>query len=236
MLVTDINVFTFCCVLMSDLVLVSYKLAVDSGFAPNPFWGQLTLATCKPGIRSTRTKGEWIAGFTSKALCNDPVGEERLIYLMQIDEVVSFAQYYQSRKFRKKIPIPTSDDYRYCVGDNIYIPKSNGEFEQIQDAQHDEWNKENDLSCLNVLVAKRYVYFGRNPLFIPEKLRPNLPSGQSRYGVKTPSDRIPAFLNFVEHKAGKFGFDANIKAMPTCWTDNQLLSSKRGCSSQQIKC
>nr|WP_269667332.1 hypothetical protein [Polaromonas naphthalenivorans] len=25
----------------------------DSGFAPNPFHGTLTLATCKPGIRRT---------------------------------------------------------------------------------------------------------------------------------------------------------------------------------------
>ncbi|MGE3595803.1 MAG: hypothetical protein AB7N70_09645 [Dehalococcoidia bacterium] len=43
---------------------MSYKMTHDTGFAPNPFWGCLTLATCKPGIRQTRGPGDWIAGFT----------------------------------------------------------------------------------------------------------------------------------------------------------------------------
>ncbi|WP_198140678.1 Nmad2 family putative nucleotide modification protein [Polaromonas naphthalenivorans] len=30
-----------------------YLMTHDSGFAPNPFHGTLTLATCKPGIRRT---------------------------------------------------------------------------------------------------------------------------------------------------------------------------------------
>ena len=27
--------------------LFAYKMTHDTGFAPNPFWGYLTLATCK---------------------------------------------------------------------------------------------------------------------------------------------------------------------------------------------
>ena len=31
--------------------LISYKVKHDTGFAPNPYFGILTLATCKPAIR-----------------------------------------------------------------------------------------------------------------------------------------------------------------------------------------
>jgi len=62
--------------------LVSYKMTHDSGFAPNPFHGYRTLATCKPGIRRSgnRRVGDLVAGFTSGALCGDAVGRERLVY------------------------------------------------------------------------------------------------------------------------------------------------------------
>ena len=38
--------------------LYSYIVAVDSGFAPNPFHGFCTIATCKPRIRKTAEIGE----------------------------------------------------------------------------------------------------------------------------------------------------------------------------------
>ena len=31
----------------------SYKMDHDFGFAPNPFWGVMTLATCKGRLRSS---------------------------------------------------------------------------------------------------------------------------------------------------------------------------------------
>ena len=53
---------------------------------PNPFHHMCTLATCKASIRLTKDIGDWVAGFTSAFLNGDPVGEERLIYLMQVTE------------------------------------------------------------------------------------------------------------------------------------------------------
>jgi hypothetical protein len=61
--------------------LFSYKLTTDLDFAPNPFYGMLTLVTCKPGKRRTKKKGDWIAGFTSGKSCGDKVGKKKLIYL-----------------------------------------------------------------------------------------------------------------------------------------------------------
>lgn len=44
--------------------LYSYVITRDYGFAPNPFWGICSLATCKPQIRQRALKGDWIAGFS----------------------------------------------------------------------------------------------------------------------------------------------------------------------------
>jgi hypothetical protein len=40
----------------------SYVVARDYGFAPNPFLGICTLATCKPDIRKAAGVGDWIFG------------------------------------------------------------------------------------------------------------------------------------------------------------------------------
>ena len=56
-----------------------------------PFFGVMALATCKHKIRESKKIGDWIAGFTSKQLCGDPVGQERLIYLMQVTEKMAIA-------------------------------------------------------------------------------------------------------------------------------------------------
>jgi hypothetical protein len=76
------------------LGLFSYKLTHDTGFAPNPFFGILTLATCKPCIRKSKEEGDWIAGFTSQQLCGDLAGEEKLVYLMEVNEKIPFSRYF----------------------------------------------------------------------------------------------------------------------------------------------
>ena len=45
--------------------LFSYVVRYDSGFAPNPFHGFCTLATCKPGIRAHANVGDWVVGTAS---------------------------------------------------------------------------------------------------------------------------------------------------------------------------
>lgn len=82
--------------------LFSYKMTHDTGFAPNPFGHTLTLATCKPQIRRLKKQGDWIAGFTSKALTGDQVGEERLIYLMQVGKKLHLRDYYSDPLSRTK--------------------------------------------------------------------------------------------------------------------------------------
>src|SRR5678816_873168 len=42
-----------------------YIVRVDSGAAPNPFGGWCSLAICKPAIRRTAQRGDWIIGLRS---------------------------------------------------------------------------------------------------------------------------------------------------------------------------
>lgn len=187
--------------------LFSYKLTHDSGFAPNPFWGVLTLATCKPRFRRSKRAGDWIAGFTSDELCGDQVGRERLIFLMKIEQKIPIADYYRDRKFRCKIPNIYAKEKISQAGDNIYrplcpCPVDANDFNQVRNRSHGEDNKVRDLSGKNVLIGTEFVYFGRNALSVPLHLRPNVPRGQSAQGVETHDvERARKFIEFVMEKA-----------------------------------
>jgi hypothetical protein len=171
--------------------LFSYKLTHDTGFAPNPFWGALTLATCKAGMRRTKKPGDWIAGFTSKELRCAPVGQERLIYLMQVREKLTFAEYFRDPRFAEKIPDFKHSDPRRWVGDNMYEPnrRAVGGFKQLP-GMHGEEQKEDDLSGGVVLVAGAQFYFGGDPLVVPPGLRPSVPPGQHPFGWLTHHEEL----------------------------------------------
>src|SRR4030042_1631710 len=100
--------------------LYSYVVQKDSGLAPNPFWGYCTLAVCTPnhmGIKAQ--KGDWIIGTTTVSRGN------KLVYAMQISEVLSFANYYTDARFGKKKPI-VYGSWRERCGDNIYYKDNHG--------------------------------------------------------------------------------------------------------------
>lgn len=49
---------------VADSAATFVRVARDYGFAPNPFFGVCTLATCKPRIRSVAQIGDWVVGAT----------------------------------------------------------------------------------------------------------------------------------------------------------------------------
>ena len=177
-------------------ILYGYKMTHDTGFAPNPYQGALTLATCKPLIRKYARIGYWISGWTSNSVQtrgNDKPfhfkdEEQRLIYLAKVSEVLSFGEYWnkypQKRQPEKPIKgkkecfkscanilVTNNDDISFC-GDNIYEPyiKSALGFKQHDNPHHGEKEKERDLSGEHVLVCKEFYYFGaENAVFVKKK-------------------------------------------------------------------
>ena len=201
--------------------LFSYKLTHDTGFAPNPFWGLLTLATCKPRIRLSKGTGDWIAGFTSKSLCGDPVGKERLVYLMEVTDKLSFRDYFNSPLYKKKIPDMTKSEGIFLAGDNIYRPLKKAvtpfnTFEQLENPNHGEDNKQRDLSGKFVLSSSNFFYFGREALEIPPNIRPNIPKGQSANGNQTHDEN--AAMRFIEYIASRYA--VGVHGTPHSWPYN----------------
>ena len=104
-----------------------YKITHDSGFAPNPFWGYLTLAACTPNhMRANLQKGDWIIGIESKILASErkkanlnPDIDQSLIYIAKVDEVLTLDEYFRDPRFEKK-KFRRSRNYKERRGDNVY--------------------------------------------------------------------------------------------------------------------
>jgi len=97
------------------VTVFSYVIEHDLGFAPNPFHGVCTLACCKPQIRKAAKVGDYVLGTGAVK----PKLRGHLTFWMRVDEVVTFDQYWQDRRFRRKKPrMSGTTALRY--GDNIY--------------------------------------------------------------------------------------------------------------------
>ena len=97
--------------------LYSYVVAFDSGFAPNPFYGHCTLATCKPKIRRTAQIGDWIIGTGSG---NKKVKRGGyLVHAMQVTEILTTNEYWNDARFQNKKP-NLNGGWKRASGDNIY--------------------------------------------------------------------------------------------------------------------
>lgn len=152
--------------------LYSYKIVRDYGFAPNPFHGCLTLATCKPGIRRGAEKGDLIVGCGS--VKNKMVG--RAIFVARVAGKCTFQQYWDDPRFLAKRPSYSGSMSR-AFGDNIYHHAPDGSW--IQEWSHhthpdgstNHLNLDRDTSSDKVLWSEDFVYFGRSAIPIPPALR-----------------------------------------------------------------
>jgi Nucleotide modification associated domain 2 len=77
----------------SGPLLFTYTIPIDDGAAPNPFRAMCSLAICKPGIRRTARKGDWVAGLGSKNTQRSGDLSGRLVYAMHVDDVLSLEEY-----------------------------------------------------------------------------------------------------------------------------------------------
>lgn len=152
--------------------LYSYVVARDYGFAPNPFFGVCTLATCKPNIRRVAQIGDWVIGTGSSE--NGKAGY--LVYAMRITETMSYSEYWMDERFAQKKP-NLCGSKKQAFGDNIYFDNGNGIWHQA-DSHHSYqggdanlFNINNDTQTNRILVSTDYAYWGRSGPKIPEKFR-----------------------------------------------------------------
>lgn len=151
--------------------LFTYVVARDFGFAPNPFGGACTLATCKPDIRRQAAVGDWVAGIASKAEKATP----SLIYAMRVDEAMTYEAYWADPRFAHKKP-ERSSSLRHAYGDNIYSRDATGKWMQadshhsLKDGSINPRNVTNDTQANRVLIGWKFAYWGVNAIPIPADL------------------------------------------------------------------
>ena len=152
--------------------LFTYVVARDYGFAPNPFFGICTLATCKPGIRKTASIGDWIVGTGS----SQKNRQGYLVYAMRITETTTFNGYWEDERFRKKKP-NLRGSMKQAFGDNIYFLDSSGQWRQqdshhsYQDGKLNPHNVTNDTQTDRVLLSAEYAYWGGSGPEMPQQFR-----------------------------------------------------------------
>lgn len=159
--------------------IFSYVVARDYGFAPNPFNGYCTLATCKPGIRRSAVVGDWIVGTGAKTKYNLA---GHLIYAMKVDETMDYDAYWTDPRFACKRPI-LNGSLKQIYGDNIYHRNREGwvqadSHHSLENGQPNPRNVDHDTSVNRLLIARRFVYFGSAAPRIPKRFRPYRATGE----------------------------------------------------------
>lgn len=203
-----------------------YKVEHDWGFAPNPFHGTLSLATCKADIRGCKNLqiGDWVVGFGSKSMEN--LG--KLVYAMKVEEVLTFDQYYADPRFQCKKPFKYGSLVQ-MYGDNVYHTDKSEKPERqyIQDEcahSHKDWSfyqdhYDRDTKSDKVLLSQTFYYFGDHCIEIPAefdyiRLGDNDARGNMRYLDLAGQDaKIQAFADWLSanYEPGLIGTPCNWK-------------------------
>jgi hypothetical protein len=184
--------------------LFSYVVARDYGFAPNPFFGFCTLATCKPMIRKTAQVGDWVIGTGSKTCGLAGF----LVYAMRVSETCTYDQYWGDPRFQKKQP-NLRGSLKQAYGDNIYHhdPRTHRWLQEnshhsLPDGRANCENVEHDTQYPRVLVGTEFVYWGGDGPRIPARFRRSggrdVCCSLQGHKCKFPSDLVESFVEWIQ--------------------------------------
>jgi len=172
--------------------LCTYVMTCDFGFAPNPFGSYCTLAACTPNhCRVDLHKGDWLVGHSSAKR------GQRLIYAMEILDVLDLNSYYRDERFQCKKPRYDRILQEAC-GDNLYYRDQAGTWGRYKSGFHqNERHQEQDKNGNRVFIANHFYYFGRKSEKIPPYLTGIIRKGP---GCKCnhSEELVRAFVDWVQ--------------------------------------
>lgn len=149
--------------------LYIYVVDRDFGFAPNPFHGYCSLATCKPKLRQKAQIGDWVVGVGGRRLA----ATGRCIFAMRVSSTASFNEYWSNPAFSAKKPV-RNGSRKMLVGDNIYHYDFTGQKWEQADSHHSNSDGTPNLHNLavdtradRVLLSDHFYYFGDQAPVIP---------------------------------------------------------------------
>lgn len=127
-----------------------YKLTHDNGGAPCVQNGLLSLAICKPKIRSTAEVDDIILGFAANSLHFD----NRLLYVARVTKKLVAGDYFRSVAYRHRA------DCIYFGRSGRYHVRPNAQYHgSIADLYHD-LGKHAVYERANTLLSNKFCYFG----------------------------------------------------------------------------
>jgi len=187
----------------------SYVVRYDSGFAPNPFYGVCTLATCKPAIRKSAVLGDWVVGSASNDRTIRRGGH--LVFAMRVTEALTFAEYNADPRFQQKKPYRQGSRKQSC-GDNIYfrapvngVWNQRDSFHSRPNGEADERHIRRDTGVDRVLISVDFVYFGGEGPLIPADLVDQRGQHLSKRGIGRTRFDDPELFNRFEFWIRSFG-------------------------------
>ena len=179
--------------------LYSYVVDRDYGFAPNPFHGYCTLATCKLVVRRVAQVGDWIVG-TGSAYRNRA---GHIVFAMCVSETMTFHQYWMDPRFRAKRP-NLRGSLKQAFGDNIYHKEPGTGLWLQEDSHHchedgtpNIRNIDNDTKTDRVLVGEDFTYWGRSGPRIPKFDGTDICKKGPGHRSKFPDHVVLAFLEWL---------------------------------------
>ena len=185
------------------MTLYSYVVARDYGFAPNPFFGVCTLATCKPKIRKHTQVGDWIVGTGSKAYGL----EGRLVFAMKVAEALTFDNYWADLRYFRKRP-NLRGSLKQAYGDNIYHHNhqtgrwlQENSHHSLADGRPNPKNIQHDTQADRVLVGTEFTYWGATGPLIPRRFRQYQGydvCGGRGHKCTFPADLIESFIAWIQ--------------------------------------
>jgi hypothetical protein len=167
--------------------MYSYVITRDYGFAPNPFGGLCTLATCKPSIRKIAQVNDWVIATGPITSYNKP---GYLFYAMEVEEKLTYNQYWSDDRFQFKKPL-FNGSLKQCFGDNIYyLMEDNAWHQQNSHHSHENGvvniaNLKTDTSSQSVLISSKFYYWGRSNVELPEDFKKGICNN-----VKVPTYKV----------------------------------------------
>jgi hypothetical protein len=175
-----------------------YVVDRDFGFAPNPFHGLCSLATCKPKIRKKAQLGDWVVGMGGGRL----KATGQCLFAMKVTSKVTFDEYWSNDLYKDKKPVRNGSK-KTIVGDNIYH-QVNQEWVQ-QDSHHsypdgspNPHNVKNDTQSNAVLLSDHFYYFGNTAPQISSEILNNMGYKNGRSYRKFSEDKALPLLSYLQ--------------------------------------
>jgi hypothetical protein len=168
------------------------------GFAPNPFHGVCTLACCKPQIRKMAEEGDYVLGTGAVK----PNLGGHLTFWMQVNEIITFNDYWTDPRFRRKKPVMFGTTHlRY--GDNIY--HRNGKnfcqeysFHSREDGSISLGDLKRDTGATEkVLIGRNFAFWGRSGIKVPDHLACCLKIGRPGHRRKLTDEQKDSLLQWL---------------------------------------